>query len=268
MQHSPQQSHPASHPGGGAHAALRGQGLRASHPPDSCCGSCPISAVCDDVPGGIPSALLESVLDHRQLEAGATLYMAGQKRCSVWVVSAGALKTCEVDVEGHEQVVGFHVTGDILGLERLEIPEHRGFALALEPTTVCRIPVTRLVARLSASPELWRDLLGLAGQQIARAREIHRILGQLQTGQRLAWFLLQADGPRRNACACSGDSMIHLPMQRQDIASYLGMTLETVSRSFSALHKEGLIEVHGRTVRLLDPARLAARIAPQQRAAA
>jgi CRP/FNR family transcriptional regulator, anaerobic regulatory protein len=240
------------------------------HPNGGCCGKCPLSRVCDEGLGvRIPAALLDSVVEHRQLEAGATLYMAGQKRCSVWVVSAGALKTCEVDMDGHEQVVGFHAGGDVLGLERLEVPAHRGFALALEPTSVCRVPVTRLVARLSAMPELWRDMLGIAGRQIAQAREVHRVLGQLQTGQRLAWFLLEAKGPRRSAnCQCSGNQVLQLPMQRQDIASYLGMTLETVSRSFSALQKEGLIEVRGRVVRLLDPAGLVARIMPHHRAAA
>jgi CRP/FNR family transcriptional regulator, anaerobic regulatory protein len=97
---------------------------------------------------------------------------------------------------------------------------------------------------------------------------VHRVLGQLQTGQRLAWFLLHGTGPRRGACHCSGEQEIYLPMQRQDIASYLGMTLETVSRSFSALQKERLVEVHGRNIRLLDPRGLAARIVPQERDAA
>ena len=233
-----------------------------------CCGSCPLPAICDGPEAGLPGALLDSVMEQRQLEAGATLYRAGQKRCSIWVISAGALKTCELDVEGREQVVGFHGKGDVLGIERIDIPAHRGFALALEPTQVCRIPVNRLVERLTTMPSLWRDVLGIAGRQIARAREVHRVLGQLQTGQRLAWFLLEAEGPRRGECGCSGERVLHLPMQRQDIASFLGMTLETVSRSFSALHREGLIEVHGRTVRLLDPAALAARIVPQEKCAA
>jgi CRP/FNR family transcriptional regulator, anaerobic regulatory protein len=159
----------------------------------------------DGFGAGLPGALLDSVLEQRQLEPGATLYMAGQKRCSIWVISEGALKTCELDIEGREQVVGFHGKGDVLGIERIEIPEHRGFALALEPTSVCRIPVSRLVGRLTTMPELWRDVLGIAGQQIARAREVHRVLGQLQTGQRLAWFLLNGTGPRRSECDCSGD---------------------------------------------------------------
>jgi CRP/FNR family transcriptional regulator, anaerobic regulatory protein len=252
-------------------AAARPRHAPAGHPAllEHCCGSCPLPAVCgDDFGTGLPGALLESVVEQRRLEAGATLYMAGQKRCSIWVISEGALKTCELDLEGREQVVGFHEAGDVLGIERLEIPEHRGFALALEPTSVCRIPVSRLVGRLTTMPELWRDVLGIAGQQIARAREVHRVLGQLQTGQRLAWFLLEATGPRRSDCDCSGDRVIYLPMQRQDIASFLGMTLETVSRSFGALQKDGLIEVQGRVVRLKDPAALAARIVPQDRAAA
>lgn len=232
-----------------------------------CCGSCPLPAVCGDGTD-LPGALLDSVLEQRELAPGATLYRAGQKRCSIWVISQGALKTCELDIEGREQVVGFHGKGDVLGIERIEIPEHRGFALALEPTSVCRIPVNRLVERLTTMPALWRDVLGIAGRQIANAREMHRVLGQLQTGQRLAWFLLEGVGPRRGECGCSGDRLIYLPMQRQDIASFLGMTLETVSRSFSALQRDGLIEVHGRTVWLLDPAALAARITPQEKAAA
>lgn len=239
--------------------------IAASH----CCGNCPLPAVCgDSLDGSLPGALLDSVMEQRTLEPGAILYHAGQKRCSIWVLSGGALKTCELDLDGREQVVGFHGKGDVLGIERIEVPAHRGFALALEPTQVCRIPVSRLLERLTTAPQLWRDVLGIAGQQIARAREVHRVLGQLQTGQRLAWFLLEGIGPRRSQCGCSGDMTIYLPMQRQDIASFLGMTLETVSRSFSALNREGLVEVHGRTVRLPDPPALAARIVPQERAAA
>ena len=222
--------------------------------------------VCEDQPT-LPAALLESVLEHRRLEPGAILYRAGEKRGSIWVISDGALKTCELDIAGCEQVVGFHGRGDVLGLERIEIPAHHGFAVALETTRVCRVPVPRLLERLATEPELWRDILGIAGHQIVRAREVHRVLGQLQTGQRLAWFLLEGAGPRRGADAASVREL-HLPMPRQDIASYLGMTLETVSRSFSALQRDGLIEVDGRRVRLLDPAGLAGRLLSQARAAA
>ena len=258
----------AAHPG----SAITRHGAAPGREPQAfaqCCGSCPLPAVCGGRQAtGLPGALLDSVLEQRQLEPGTTLYMAGQKRCSIWVISGGALKTCELDIDGREQVVGFHGKGEVLGIERIEVAEHRGFALALEPTSVCRIPVTQLVARLTTLPELWRDVLGIAGQQIARAREIHRVLGQLQTGQRLVWFLLNGPGPRRSECGCSGAQTLHLPMQRQDIASFLGMTLETVSRSFSALQREGLIEVQGRVIRLRDPVALAARLNPQERAAA
>jgi CRP/FNR family transcriptional regulator, anaerobic regulatory protein len=234
-----------------------------------CCSSCPLPAACvDGRDGSLPGALLDSVAEQQTLEPGATLYRAGQRRRSIWVVSEGALKTCELDVFGREQVSAFYGQGDVMGLERIAIPEHRGFALALEPTRVCRIPVSRLLQRLAVAPMLWRELLRVAGEQLARAREVHRVLAQLQTGQRLAWFLLEGVGPQRAGCACSGAQTLHLPMQRQDIASYLGMTLESVSRSFSAMHRDGLIEVHGRSVRLLDPKGLAARILPQEPAAA
>jgi len=238
--------------------------------PGDCCGTCPLPNVCESGEAALPRALVDSVVERRSLEAGATLYMAGQKRCSIWVVSAGALKTCEVDPEGREQVVGFHGPGDVLGLDRIEVPKHRGFALTLEPTRVCRIPVSQLLARLAERPEMWRDLLRVAGRQLARGREMHRVLGQLQTGQRLAWFLLDAAGGIGECagCGCMAGRAIRLPMQRQDIASFLGMTLETVSRSVSALQKEGLIEVHGRLVTLKDPARLATKFAAAPRVAA
>jgi CRP/FNR family transcriptional regulator, anaerobic regulatory protein len=228
-----------------------------------CCGSCPLPALCDDPQAsGLSGALLDSVRDQRQLAPGAALYQAGQKRCSIWVISTGALKTCELDLDGREQVVGFHVAGEVLGIERIEVPAHRGFAVALEPTRLCRVPLSRLLARLGSVPELWRDVLGIAGRQIAQARRMHRVLGQLQSGQRVAWFLLEGPGLERSRCECSGEWVVHLPMQRQDIASFLGMTLETVSRSFSALHRERLITVDGRVIRILNPARLAARALP------
>lgn len=232
------------------------------------CDCCPLPSLCPEGdPAGLPAALLASVLGQRLLDAGETLYMAGEKRDSIWVVSEGALKTCELDLEGREHVVGFHGQGEVLGLERLEVAAHRGFAVALEPSRLCRIPVSRLVEQLTRMPELWRDVLGIAGTEIARAREIHRVMGQLQTGQRLAWFLLNASGPRRTACGCSRLEIVHLPMQRQEIASYLGMTLETVSRSFSTFQREGLLQVRGRRIELLNPAGLAELI-PQARAAA
>lgn len=233
------------------------------------CGGCPLPSVCEEHDGpSLPGALLGAVLEHRQLEIGETLYRAGEKRGSIWVISGGALKTCELDVEGREQVVGFHGKGAVLGIERIEVAEHRGFALALERTRVCRIPIERLLETLRTVPELWHDVLRIAGQQIGQAREMHRVLGQLQTGQRLTWFLLHGSGPERRQCACSGAHRVHLPMQRQDIASFLGMTLETVSRSFSALQREGLIAVKGRHITLLNPAGLADRLAPAERTAA
>jgi CRP/FNR family transcriptional regulator, anaerobic regulatory protein len=242
---------------------------RSTAPPtgEGRCTGCPLPGVYEDE-ATLPAALLDSVLEHRRLEPGAILYRAGEKRGSIWVISDGALKTCELDLAGCEQVVGFHGPGEVLGLERIEIPAHHGFAMALEATRVCRVPVERLLDHLASEPELWRDILRIAGRQIVRAREVHRVLGRLQTGQRLAWFLLQGAGPRRSGGAAGTGQRIYLPMPRQDIASYLGMTLESVSRSFSALQREGLIQVDGRRVRLLDPAGLAERLLPQDRAAA
>lgn len=231
------------------------------------CDSCPLPELCGDG-RGLPGALLESVAEQRELSPGSALYRAGEKRCSIWVIAEGTLKSCEVDIEGREQVVGFHGRGEVLGIERLEIPSHHGFALALEPTRVCRIPVSRLLERLSRAPALWRDVLRIAGEQVLRAREMHRVLGQLQTGQRLAWFLLHGAGLTSSTCACRDETSVLLPMPRQDIASFLGMTLESVSRSFGALQRDGLVEVHGRRVCLKDPQRLAERVVPQQRAAA
>jgi len=245
--------------------------LAGSMSPDSraTCDCCPLPSLCGDHgPTGLPAALLDSVLGQRPLGAGETLYMAGEKRDSIWVVSDGALKTCELDLEGSEQVLGFHGPGEVLGLERLEVAAHRGFAVALEPSRLCRVPVSRLVDRLTSMPELWRDVLAIAGMQIARAREMHRVMSQLQTGQRLAWFLLNDSGPQRSGGGCGRAEVLHLPMQRQEIASYLGMTLETVSRSFSIFQREGLVEVRGRRITLLNRSGLAALAVPQERNAA
>lgn len=211
------------------------------------CGTCPLPALCAEGDHGLPDVLVECALERQRLAPGDNLYMAGDPRTSVWVVAEGWIKVCALDEDGAWQVLGFHGPGDVLGLERMDEARHGDFAVAVDRAQVCRVPVARLTARLAGEPALWRDVVAVAADQLARAREIHRVLGQLQMGQRLAWFLLdRAGGPE----GC--DVVFRLPMQRQDIASFLGMTLESVSRALGALQRDGLVEVRGRMVRIRD----------------
>lgn len=236
----------------------------AARPASGCgCGTCPLPDLCSDESHALPDVLVECAVERRRLSAGENLYMAGEPRAAVWVVSQGWLKTCALDEHGAEQVLAFHGPGDVLGLERLDQATYEDFAVAVDAAHVCRVPVPRLTRRLADTPALWKDIVAVAAAQIARAHEIHRVLGQLQMNQRLAWFLLdQAGGP--DGC----DLIIRLHMQRQDIASFLGMTLESVSRGLGALQREGLVEVCGRMVRIRDRIRLRQRLASHTRAAA
>lgn len=230
------------------------------------CG-CPLPSVCgEDTPSTtLNTTLRQTVSRRRRLEAGEDLFLSGQPRRAVYVVRNGVLKSYEIDETGREQVVGFHWPGDVIGLDRLECRTHRGFAAALEPAAVCCIPVEAIHARLAENPRLWPDVLAAASGRIARSREMHRVLGQLSSTRRLLWFLLHAALPR---APDSEQLRLHLPMSRQDIASYLGMTLETVSRAFGALRRDGLIRVECRDITLIQPEGLEELVRPgRQRAA-
>ena len=195
--------------------------------------------------------LLESIASRRiRLHKGETLFRAGEKFTSLYAVRSGSCKTVLPGEDGHEQVAGYHMAGDVLGTDGIGAESHDCEAIALEDTEVCVLPFGRCEELARRSAPFQRRLYRLLSQEITRERRVTLILGTMRADQRLATFLLDL-AQRYQERGYSSVEFV-LRMTREEIGSYLGLKLETVSRLFSRFHEEGLIQVHGRVVKLLD----------------
>jgi CRP-like cAMP-binding protein len=191
--------------------------------------------------GGLTLARITPLgrVDH--FSSGATLYAQGDAGDFVYEVVAGMVRTINVSRDGKRVVRGFHLSGELFGMERAQL--HASSAEAVSDTRVLRCSRSRLDALAGSdaqvATELWSWLLRMA----ERAEDLS-VLGRASAAEKLAYFLI--DLARR----------IELPMSRTDIGDYLGLSSETVSRAFTILRRKGLIATHRRYVTLLDPGAL------------
>jgi CRP-like cAMP-binding protein len=197
--------------------------------------------------GGLTLARITPLgrVDH--FSPGATLYAAGDAGNFVYGVVAGMVRTINVSRDGKRVVRGFHLSGELFGMERAQL--HASSAEAVSDTRVVCCSRSRLDALATSDAqvagELWSWLLRMA----ERAEDLS-VLGRASAAQKLAYFLI--DLARR----VSAVRRIELPMSRTDIGDYLGLSSETVSRTFTTLRRDGLIATHGRNVTLLNPGAL------------
>jgi CRP/FNR family transcriptional regulator len=159
-----------------------------------------------------------------------------------------------MDGDGNQQVIGFHLPGELLGLDALGTGKHACEAQALTHANVCEVPLAQLEHVAEQVPGLQRQLLRIIGQGINRDQGHIEMLGRRNAHERMAIFLHQISA-RYRALGRSGERFL-LPMSREDIASYLGLVIETVSRTLGKMQEEGLIAVNGREITVLDAARL------------
>jgi CRP/FNR family transcriptional regulator len=220
------------------------------------CSTCSMRELC--LPVGLsPDELrqLDSLIGMRtKLKKGDTLYRAGESFSALFAVRLGSLKTTVLAEDGREQVSGYHMLGDIIGLDGIGSDRHGCQAIALEDTEVCTLPFDRIEELARNMPPLQHNLHRFLSKEIARDHNIMLLLGSMRADERLAVFLLNlADRYRRRGYS---STEYVLRMTREEIGSYLGLKLETVSRLFSRFQEEGLIQVQGRAVKLLDPGAL------------
>jgi CRP/FNR family transcriptional regulator len=220
------------------------------------CAQCSLHVLC--LPAGIGGSDLQQLDDivrnKRPLEQGETLFRAGQNLGSLFVAREGAFKTVATNQDGDAQVIGFHLPGELMGLDALGSGHHACEAQALTRATVCEIPLTQLEHVCSKVPGLQHQLLRIIGQGINRDQTHMEMLGRRQAPERLALFL-HGLSERYRQLGRPADQFM-LPMSREDIASYLGMVIETVSRTLTKMQDDGVISVRGRQLRILDAARL------------
>jgi CRP/FNR family transcriptional regulator len=187
----------------------------------------------------------------RRLRSGQHLYRNGEAAESLFVVRSGFMKSSVITSDGREQVIQFHMMGDLIGLPAMSGHAHATDAVALEDTEVCEIPFAALQRLTLRVPALQHRLYCLMTHELRADRDALVRLGTMRAEERVASFLLDL-GQRYRVLGFSALRFV-LRMSRADIGSYLGLRLETVSRLLSRFQAEGLLRVEGKSVQILDP---------------
>ncbi len=229
------------------------------------CDVCFQSRFC--LPIALPQDELSRMRDIMQttirLGKGERLFEAGQAMDKVFSVHAGSFKSVVGSPDGRQQIVGFHVPGEMMGLEGFSARLYMTDVLALEDSEACEIDVRVLESTARDMPTLQHQIHCLIGNRLARAQQDQFVLGSMQADERLARFLLDLS-ERYKARGLSPDEFV-LRMSREEIGSYLGLKLETVSRLMSRFHQAALVHVAQRQVRITNRDGLAELLVPQER---
>jgi CRP/FNR family transcriptional regulator, anaerobic regulatory protein len=200
------------------------------------------------------AGMTELLSTRRRVKSGEHAYHAGDNFASIYVVRSGFFRSNMTLEDGREQVTGFFMAGDIMGIDGIHCAAHTCDAIALEDSEVCVISYARL-QRLSAEiPALQQHFHRVLGREITRDHGIMLLLGSMRAEERLATFLLSLS--TRYASRGYSGTEFTLRMTREDIGSYLGLTIETVSRALGKLQKLGIIAVKNRHIEINDPAAL------------
>ncbi len=220
------------------------------------CAPCSLRQLC--LPAGIGAHELvqldEVVRRRRPMRRGERLFRLGETLTSIFVARSGAFKTLSLSESGEERVIGFHLPGELMGLDALASGEHRCEAVALGSAEACEVPIDELSAVAAQLPALQQQLMRVIGQSIVRDHDHAEMLVRRHANERIALFL-HGPGERLQGIGQSS-TRFKLSMSREDIASYLGLAIETVSRGFTRLQDDGVIAVSGRHVEVLDIAEM------------
>jgi len=209
------------------------------------CRTCSLMELC--LPMGLTSddiLALENIVHVKgPLDRGGHLYREGDAFQAIYAVRTGALKTYSIDADGREHVLGFHLPGELLGLDAIYPRYNRCSAVALASSSVCVLPFSQLAELAQKVAGLQATILRLMSKDLSMSANLAT---DHTAEERLAGFLLSL------AQRTGEGTELQLVMPRRDIASYLRLATETVSRLLARFQQEGLLEVHRKQVRLLD----------------
>jgi len=217
------------------------------------CSGCGLRHLCLTVGlDALATKAFEQVVSARvRVPKGGVLCRPGDPFRALYSIRSGSCKSVLVTEEGREQVAGYHMRGEIVGIDGLSTRIHESETVALEDSEFCTLPFDRLEELARRDPRVQHGLHRLLASEVTRERNIMLMLGTMRAEQRLASFLL--DLARRYQERGYSSTEFILRMTREEIGSFLGLKLETVSRLFSRFHQEGLVQVRGRTLKLIDP---------------
>lgn len=222
------------------------------------CKDCNLFQLCLPVGAGEADLVLfERIIKRRRtLHRGEHLFRPGDPFLFIYAVKSGSLKTYTPIQDEPDQVSGFHLPGELLGLDAINTRVHACGARALETASVCELPLDRLEELGGAVANVHRQMLRILSRQIQHDQMMQVLLCKKNAEQRLAAFLINLSGRYKQRGFSAAE--FNLTMSRDDMGNYLGLAKETVSRVFGLFQDNGLIEVERKRVRLLDPQRLTA----------
>ncbi|HYW58043.1 MAG TPA: fumarate/nitrate reduction transcriptional regulator Fnr [Polaromonas sp.] len=216
------------------------------------CSTCNLRELC--MPVGLDAEELSRldalVATRRPVKRGATLFHNGEKFTSLYAIRTGFFKTLVTTEDGRDQVTGFQMAGEIIGLDGIVNDQHTCDAVALEDAEVCVMPYDRIEEISREVKALQHHVHKIMSREIVREHGVMLLLGSMRAEERLAAFLLNLV-QRLQARGFSKSDLV-LRMTREEIGSYLGMKLETVSRTFSRFADDGIVQVQQRNIHILD----------------
>jgi CRP/FNR family transcriptional regulator len=186
----------------------------------------------------------------RRLKRGESVFHYGDRFAALYAIRSGSCKVTVPTEDGGEQVSGYHIMGDIMGFDGIGNGWHGGRAMALEDTEVCEIPFDHLEELCQRLAPLQHNLHRLLSRELTRDETLLLVLGSMNAEERVVAFLLELSNRYRQRGYSSTEFVLR--MTRGEIGSYLGLTLETVSRAFSNLQQQGVLKVRKKAVQLVN----------------
>lgn len=229
---------------------------KALRAPEVKCCDCGLLGMCQVA--GLDSddhSLLEKVVNRRQsVSKGTRIIKAGGSFDSIYAVKSGAFKTTMINEEGNEQIINFHFPGELFGLEALENANYAYTVEALENSSVCRLNFSNIEHLGVRQNDFQHQLIRAMSRRVLHDQWMSSLLGAQNAEQRVAAFII-AISSRFDERGLSKDQF-RLPMSRDDIANYLGLAVETVSRMFKQFHNRNILMARGRNTLINDMAAL------------
>ena len=227
------------------------------------CSNCNLRELC--MPMELSADELERidalVATRRKVKRGQALFRNGETFASLYAIRTGFFKTCIATEDGRDQVTGFQMAGEIIGLDGIVNDHHTCDAVALEDAEVCVMPFDRIEDISREVNALQHHVHKIMSREIVREHGVMLLLGSMRAEERVAAFLLNL--VQRLHARGFSKSELMLRMTREEIGSYLGLKLETVSRTFSKFVEEGVVDVKQRHIRILDTDALRRIVNPQ-----
>lgn len=222
------------------------------------CSNCSLRELC--IPQGMSEDEIEQINEiverKKPVQKNEYLFRAGERNRSLYAVLSGSVKSLVDNPNGEEQIVGFHLPGEILGLDGFQGDAHACSAVALETACVCEFPIESLEQICHEIPSVQSAMRRIMGQEVTKDYAMLLLLGRMSAEEKLASFLLSMS--TRMSQRHWKSTEFNLSMPRQDIANYLGLAVETVSRLFAQFQDRKIIEVDRRRINIMSMDKLKA----------